>query len=93
MMRSAMTRQAASGPGTDAGAVIARLTRLTDPAFLAEAGWEPGGRVLCLPSGHPLLGWRACPAPGCANQLHGRDRECEPCRRAGAGGLALPPPR
>jgi integrase len=92
MMRSAMTRQpAASGPGTDAGAVIARLTRLTDPAFLAEAGWAPGGRVLSLPSGHPLLGWRACPTPGCANQLHGRDRECGPCRRAGAGGLALPP--
>ena len=90
-MPSAMTPQpAASGPGTDAGAVIARLTRLTDPAFLAEAGWEPGGRVLSLPSGHPLLGWRACPTPGCASQLGGRDRECGPCRRAGAGGLAPP---
>jgi hypothetical protein len=46
--------------------------------------------VLSLPSGHPLLGWWACPAPGCANQLYGRDRECGPCQRAGAAGLALP---
>jgi hypothetical protein len=90
-MPSAITPQsAASGPGNGAGAVMARLTRLTDPAFLAEAGWEPGGRVLWLPSGHPLLGWRECPVPGCANQLYGRDHQCGPCRRAGAGGLAVP---
>ncbi len=90
-MPSAMTRRpAAREPGLDAGAVIARLTRLTDPAFLAEAGWDPGGRVLSLPSGHLRLGWRACPTPGCGNQLRGRDRECGPCRRAGAGDLAVP---
>ena len=90
-MPSAMMRQrAARAPGPDVGAVVARLTRLTDPAFLAGAGWEPGSRVLSLPSGHPLLGWRACPTPGCANSLYGRDRECGPCRRASAGGLAVP---
>jgi len=72
-MPSAMTRRpAAREPGLDAGAIIARLTRLTDPAFLAEAGWDPGGRVLSLPSGHLRLGWRACPTPGCGNQLRGR---------------------
>ncbi len=58
------------------GAVVARLTRLADPAFLAEAGWDPGSRVPSLPSGHLLLGWRACPSPGCGNPLYGRDREC-----------------
>ncbi len=35
-----------------------RLTRLIDPAFLAEAGWDPEGRVLAPPQGHPQLGWR-----------------------------------
>jgi integrase len=91
MMASAVTRQpAARDPGLDAGAVVARLTSLTDPAFLAEAGWDPGTRVLSLPSGHPLLGWRECPVPGCGNALYGRDRACGPCRRAAAGGLAVP---
>ena len=90
-MPSAMARQpAAYGAGTDAGAVIARLAALTDPAFLAEVGWGPDIRVLSLPSGHALLGWRACPVPGCGNVLHGRDRECGPCRRAAAGGVAVP---
>jgi integrase len=87
MMPSAATRQPAAH---GAGAVIARLAALTDAVFLAEAGWDPGARVLSLPSGRPLLGWRACPVPGCANLLYGRDRECGACRRAGAGDLAVP---
>ena len=58
-------------PGPDGGAVAARLAALTDPVFLAEAGWDPGTRVLSLPSAHPLLGWRACPSPGCGNLLYG----------------------
>ena len=54
-MRSATRRQpAARGPRPDAGAVVARLMRVIDPAFLAEAGWDPGSGVLSLPSGHPL---------------------------------------
>jgi integrase len=36
----------------------ARLARLIDPAFLAEAGWDPVGQVLAPPHGHPQLGWR-----------------------------------
>ena len=88
-MPSAMARQ----PGAcDAGAdaeVIARLAALTDSAFLAQAGWDPGDRVLSLPSGHPLLGWRECPMPGCGNALYGRDRDCGQCRRAAAGSLAV----
>jgi hypothetical protein len=42
-MRSATRRQSAARvPGPDAGAVVARLMRVIDPAFLAEAGWDPG---------------------------------------------------
>ena len=87
-------------PGPDGGAVAARLAALTDPVFLAEAGWDPGTRVLSLPSAHPLLGWRACPSPGCGNLLYGRDRECGSCRRGttarrlaspGAAALAAQP--
>ena len=70
------------GPGN---AAAARLAALIEPAFLAEAGWDRGTRVLSLPPGHLLLGWRACPAPGCANPLYGPARECGTCRRASAG--------
>ena len=90
-MPPAMTRQpAAHEPGLDAGSVVDRLTRLTDPAFLAEAGWDPGTRVLSLRSAHPLLGWRACPSAGCGNALYGRDQECGACRRASAAEPAAP---
>jgi hypothetical protein len=36
-------------PGRDDGAAAARLAALADPAFLAEAGWDPAARVLSLP--------------------------------------------
>ncbi|MEZ0073822.1 hypothetical protein [Planotetraspora sp. GP83] len=39
----------------------ARLAVFIDPGFLSEAGWDPATRVLSLPPGRPLLGWRACP--------------------------------
>ena len=84
MTAAAVLREA--GPGGEAAA--ARLAALTDPVFLAEAGWDPGTRVLSLPSAHPLLGWRACPSPGCGNTLYGRDSECGSCRR----GTAVPRP-
>jgi hypothetical protein len=91
MMPSARTpRPSAHGPGADAGVVVVRLTSLTDPDFLAEAGWNPGMRVLSLPSAHPLLGWRSCPSAGCGNPLYGRDQECGACRRASAAKPALP---
>lgn len=77
--------------GRDGQAAAARLEALTDPAFLAGAGWDPAARVLSLPSAHPLLGWRACPSPGCGGALYGRDRRCGSCRRGGiAGGSAVP---
>jgi hypothetical protein len=43
----------------------ARLAAVLDPAFLAEAGWDPGKRVLELPAGHRLLGRRVCRVGGC----------------------------
>ena len=41
------------------------LAAVLDPAFLAEAGWDPGDRVFDLPAGHRLLGRRVCRAGGC----------------------------
>jgi integrase len=88
-MPSAMARQPGACEAGAVAEVIARLAALTDSAFLAQAGWDPGDRVLSLPSGHPLLGWRECPVPGCGNALYGRDRECGQCRRGAAGSLAV----
>jgi integrase len=76
-----------------AGSGMTRLAVLIDPVFLAEAGWDQATRVLSLPPGHPLLGWRACPEQGCAGQLYGRERKCGACRRrddeSAAGGSAV----
>jgi hypothetical protein len=69
--------------GPDGEGAAARLAALTDPGFLADAGWDRGTRVLSLPSAHPLL---ACPSPGCENALYGRGSECGACRR----GTAVP---
>jgi integrase len=74
------------GPGREAGDAALRLAALTGASFLAEAGWDHVTRVLSLPSGHPLLGWRECPVPGCGSTVYGRDEECGSCRRAGTGG-------
>jgi integrase len=49
----------------------ARLAAMLDPAFLAEAGWDPASRVLSLPAGHPLLGRALCRADGCPATAHG----------------------
>lgn len=53
-----------------AGAMLdgqaARLAQMLDPAFLAEAGWDPDRRVLSLPAGHRLLGRAVCRVDGCA---------------------------
>jgi hypothetical protein len=43
----------------------ARLAAVLDPAFLAEAGWDPRSRVFDLPAGHRLLGRRVCRVGGC----------------------------
>ena len=44
----------------------ARLAQMLDPAFLAEAGWDPDRQVLSLPAGHRLLGRAVCRVDGCA---------------------------
>ncbi|HEX9357875.1 MAG TPA: tyrosine-type recombinase/integrase [Streptosporangiaceae bacterium] len=49
----------------------ARLAGMLDQAFLTEAGWDPGSRVLSLPAAHPLLGRVVCRAGGCAATAHG----------------------
>jgi integrase len=56
----------------------AGLAAAIDPAFLAEAGWDPVLRILNLQPGHRLLGDACCKAAGCeaiANRL-GACRRC-----------------
>ena len=57
--------------GVVLGGPAARLAGMLDPAFLAEAGWDPASRVLSLPAGHPLLGRTLCRADGCPATAHG----------------------
>jgi integrase len=58
----------------------ARLARMLDRAFLAEAGWDPAARVLSLPAGHRLLGRAVCRAGGCATTIHtGLGGVCHRC--------------
>src|SRR5215813_4891037 len=61
-------------PAVLAGVVLdgpaARLAQMTDPAFLAEAGWDPATRVVSLPAAHPLLGRTLCRAEGCPATAH-----------------------
>ena len=47
------------------------LARALEPAFLTEAGWDPGMRVLWLPAQHPLLGRTLCRVDGCPSTVHG----------------------
>jgi len=98
-------------PAVLAGVVLdgpaARLAGMLDPAFLAEAGWDPASRVLFLPAGHRLLGRALCRADGCPATAHGTRAGglCWSCfarlRRAGMSaeqiaalpGVPAPPPR
>lgn len=66
-------------PITDRAA--AAIGAVIDPAFLAEAGWDPGERVLRPPAAHPLLGRAICQAAGCWNTATCcRSRICVSCR-------------
>ncbi|HEV3295627.1 MAG TPA: tyrosine-type recombinase/integrase [Streptosporangiaceae bacterium] len=67
--------------GETADEAVAMVERLLDPAFLAEAGWDAAGRLLCPPPEHPLLGRPVCRAPGCQATAFGRARVCQRCRR------------
>jgi len=54
------------GPGRELpGGQAALLLEKIDPAFLAEAGWNPETRVLTIDPAHPLLGRSTYRAPGC----------------------------
>ena len=57
------------------------IAALTNPAFLAEAGWDPTTRVLCPPAWHPLLGRPICRAVGCSTTAADRAAICASCRR------------
>ena len=76
----ALVPSPAAGAGETFGHVLsgvalagdaARLAAALDREFLAEAGWDPSGRVLSMPAGHPLLGRRVCRAAGCTATAHG----------------------
>jgi integrase len=71
---SAVSENACEFPQVLDGVVLvgaaARLARMLEPDFLAEAGWDPRTRVLCLPAQHRLLGRRVCRAEGCERSVH-----------------------
>ncbi|HEX6527878.1 MAG TPA: tyrosine-type recombinase/integrase [Streptosporangiaceae bacterium] len=64
-----------------AGGPAAGIARVIDPAFLAEAGWDPVSLVLSLPAGHPLLGRPVCRVPGCGTTAPRNTRICVSCQR------------
>ena len=65
-------------PGIDRHA--AAIAAVIDPAFLAEAGWDPARKVLSFPPEHPLLGRPVCRAAGCSTTAPASSRICASCR-------------
>ena len=59
----------------------ATITMVIDPAFLAEAGWDPARKVLSFAPEHPLLGRPVCRAEGCSTSAPAATRICASCRR------------
>ena len=59
----------------------AAVAQAVDPAFLAEAGWDPVLLVLSPPPGHPLLGRPVCRVPGCGTTAPRGTRVCASCQR------------
>ena len=51
----------------------ARLAAALDPAFLAEAGWDPVSRVLSMPAGASAAGPPVCRVGGCTATAHGTE--------------------
>ncbi|MGH3628555.1 MAG: site-specific integrase, partial [Sciscionella sp.] len=84
-------------PGIDRHA--AAIAAVIEPAFLAEAGWDPQRRVLSFAPGHPLLGRHVCRAAGCSTTAQAVSRICFSCRRRltehglDEGEIASLPPR
>jgi hypothetical protein len=81
----------------DAG--IGRHAAVIDPAFLAEAGWDPTRKVLAFTPEHPLLGRPVCRAAGCSTSTQASSRICASSRRRlaehglGEDEIAALPPR
>ncbi|MFE2868811.1 tyrosine-type recombinase/integrase [Embleya sp. NPDC059259] len=67
-------------PGPDAAdaELAAFLWPMISEEFLAEAGWGTERRVLDPPIGHPTLGGRRCPVPGCLSPAKGHQL-CSTC--------------
>ena len=59
----------------------AAIAAVIDPAFLAEAGWDPARKVLSFAPEHPLLGRPVCRAAGCSTSAPAASRICASCRR------------
>lgn len=70
----------------------AALAAALDPAFLAEAGWDPVTRVLTLPAEHRLLGRALCRVGGCTTTAQpGPAGVCQHCMSSlTRQGLTLP---
>ena len=81
LVGSAAAQPASWAAGETVDEAVAMVGRLLDPAFLAEAGWDAVGRLLCPPPEHPLLGRPVCRAPGCQATAFGRARVCQRCQR------------
>jgi integrase len=64
-----------------AGGPASEVARAIDPAFLAEAGWDPVSLVLSPPAGHPMLGRPVCRVPGCGTTAPRNTRTCASCQR------------
>ncbi|CQD22287.1 site-specific recombinase XerD [Mycobacterium europaeum] len=77
----------------------AAIAAVIDPAFLAEAGWDPPRKVLSFAPEHPLLGRPVCRAAGCSTSAQAASRICASCRRRlaehglGEDQIASLPPR
>lgn len=72
---------------TDTG----RLWTLIDAEMLTLIKWDEQHRVLHFPQEHPLLGWKPCVVPTCAQDTYARAGElCTACaRRFRLSGLPL----
>lgn len=60
---------------------VGRIAAVVDPAFLAEAGWDPARQILVFAPQHPLLGRRICRAEGCATTATAASGVCGSCRK------------
>ena len=60
---------------------VGRIAAVVDPAFLAEAGWDPARQILVFAPEHPLLGRRICRAQGCATTATAASGICGSCRK------------